>query len=58
VVLVEQNPVVVLATSVTTTARMATMLSDTTVTAAHLSASLAVLRESGRLKQATREKRE
>ena len=49
VILVEQDPVVVLATSVTAATRVATVLADTAVAGGHVAALLAVVRQTGRL---------
>lgn len=49
VVLIHEDSVVVLTTSVTTTTRMAPVLADTTVTSAHVSSFLSVVVQSGRL---------
>lgn len=47
--LIHEDSVVVLATSVTTTTRVASVLADTTVTSAHVSSLLSVVVQSGRL---------
>ncbi|KAJ0548353.1 hypothetical protein HanIR_Chr08g0382821 [Helianthus annuus] len=47
-VLVEKDPVVVHTSSVTTTSGMLTVLSDTTMSSAHVTALLPVLPQSGR----------
>lgn len=53
--LIHQDSVVVLTTSVTTTSRMAPVLTDTTVTGTHVSSFLSVVVKSGRLFERTKE---
>lgn len=53
--LIHQDSVVVLTTSVTTTSRMAPVLTDTTVTGTHVSSFLSVVVKSGRLLERTKQ---
>lgn len=53
--LIHQDSVVVLTTSITTTSRMAPVLTDTTVTGTHVSSFLSVVVKSGRLFEKTKQ---